>query len=192
MDSLKTATILKCGHAIHSQCQEDLLQSGNPRCPICNGSFLDMERQWKYLDEIIARSPMPIEYRNWKVEILCADCHEKSQALFHVDGLKCGACGGYNTTRCGSEEPPQAPGPGEEGHGWAVGGGAGEGVGGGAHGAAVFAAESEGQEAYEEEEGEDSEWETEDDNELADGLADAVHLAQDPHSDGPGTAPSNS
>jgi len=204
MDSLKTATILKCGHAIHTQCQEDLLQSGNPRCPICNSSFLNMKRQWKYLDEIIARSPpMPVEYRNWTVEILCADCHEKSQALFHFEGLKCGACGGYNTTRCGSEEPPKASAaaPGEEGHGGAAGGGAGEGAAGGGAGegaaggggaAAVLAAENEGQEANEEEEGEDSEWETEDDDELADGLADVIDLAHDPHSAGPGAAPSDS
>lgn len=195
MDSLKTATILKCGHAIHTQCQEDLLQSGNPRCPICNSSFLNMKRQWKYLDEIIARSPpMPVEYRNWTVEILCADCHEKSQALFHFEGLKCGACGGYNTTRCGSEEPPKASAaaPGEEGHGGAAGGGAGEGAAGGGGAAAVLAAENEGQEANEEEEGEDSEWETEDDDELADGLADVIDLAHDPHSAGPGAAPSDS
>ena len=108
MDSLNSATILKCGHAIHSACQDALLRSGNPRCPICNASFLDMSEQWRFIDQIIAANPMPEEFRTWSVEILCADCHETSQCLFHVEGLKCGGCGGYNTTRSGRESPPAA------------------------------------------------------------------------------------
>ena len=135
MDSLKTASILKCGHAIHSQCKDDLLLSGNPRCPICNSSFPDMDSTWKVIDGIIAQTPMPEEHCLWKVEILCADGHEKSKPPFHVEGLKCGACGGYNTTRCGNEEPPQAPA--EQGQGGPTGDGAGEGGGTAAAGGRV-------------------------------------------------------
>jgi len=107
MESLKTASILKCGHAIHSSCQKALLKSGNPRCPICNASCLDMEEHWKMLDREISLTPMPRELRDWKVEILCADCHATTQCNFHFEGLKCGSCGGYNTTRCGNEQPPK-------------------------------------------------------------------------------------
>lgn len=47
---------------------------------------------------------MPAEYRNIKVRILCNDCHAKTKTNFHVLGLKCGSCLGYNTSRI-MEEP---------------------------------------------------------------------------------------
>lgn len=59
------------------------------------------------LDREISLTPMPRELRDWKVEILCADCHATTQCNFHFEGLKCGSCGGYNTTRCGNEQPPK-------------------------------------------------------------------------------------
>ena len=59
------------------------------------------------MDEVVAQTPMPLEYRTWAVEVLCNDCHETSSTLFHVVGLKCGNCGGYNTRRTGSEPPPE-------------------------------------------------------------------------------------
>jgi ferredoxin len=38
---------------------------------------------WKYLDNEIEMTPMPPEYRDFKAEILCKDCHEVciSQAI---------------------------------------------------------------------------------------------------------------
>ena len=39
----------------------------------------------------------------------CRDCHEETETVFHVVGLKCMKenCGSYNTVRCGNEEIPQ-------------------------------------------------------------------------------------
>ena len=71
-----------------------------------------MDEQWRIIDRIIAESPMPEEFRNWQVEILCADCHKTTTTLFHFEGLKCCECGSYNTTRCGKESPPVQPGGG--------------------------------------------------------------------------------
>jgi RING finger/CHY zinc finger protein 1 len=31
---------------------------------------------WKYLDNEIEMTPMPPEYKDFKAEILCKDCHE--------------------------------------------------------------------------------------------------------------------
>jgi hypothetical protein len=31
---------------------------------------------WKYWDNEIEKTPMPPEYRDFKAEILCKDCHE--------------------------------------------------------------------------------------------------------------------
>lgn len=67
-----------------------------------------MQEQWRHMDEMVAMTPMPHEYRDFRVDLLCADCHERSSCVFHVVGLKCGACGGYNTARTGNESAPDA------------------------------------------------------------------------------------
>lgn len=127
MDSLKTASILKCGHAMHTECQHNLLRSGSARCPICNASIGETEARWRAFDEAVAQTPMPHEYRDFNVEILCADCHESSSCVFHIVGLKCGECGGYNTVRTGQEPAPDA----SDAPDAAAGGGAGVAEGGG-------------------------------------------------------------
>ena len=54
----------------------------------------------------VSLTPMPEEYRDYKVDILCKDCHEESTVKFHVVGLKCLNCGSYNTCRVkGSPSP---------------------------------------------------------------------------------------
>jgi RING finger and CHY zinc finger domain-containing protein 1 len=61
--------------------------------------MLDMKELWEFLDEEVENTPMPEEYENMKVDILCRDCHATSYVKFHVAGLKCSSCNGYNTTR---------------------------------------------------------------------------------------------
>ena len=106
MDSTTTSTILKCGHSIHTSCQQQLISSGNTKCPLCNTSMFDMNDHWKQIDQIVQETTMPEEYQNWSVKILCSDCHNESNVKFHIIGLKCQSCGGYNTRRIGNEEPP--------------------------------------------------------------------------------------
>ena len=103
----KSASILKCGHSMHSECQQELLRSGNAKCPLCNQSMFDMSEQWKQIDQMIEETIMPEEYQGWDVEILCSDCHEETTTIFHILGMKCSACGGYNTRRIGKEEAPE-------------------------------------------------------------------------------------
>jgi len=45
-------------------------------CPICGESYTNMKTLWQRLDEEIADTPMPDEYRNINVDILCKDCHK--------------------------------------------------------------------------------------------------------------------
>jgi RING finger/CHY zinc finger protein 1 len=40
---------------------------------------------------------MPDEFRDKKVKILCNDCSERSEVIFHVLGAKCQICYSYNT-----------------------------------------------------------------------------------------------
>lgn len=106
MDSTKPSTILDCGHSIHTHCKQDLINSGISKCPICNTSMIDMQAEWTHLNNLIKETPMPEIYLNWYVKILCSDCHQETNTLFHVLGLKCLSCNGFNTRRIGNEMPP--------------------------------------------------------------------------------------
>lgn len=105
------AHVPSCGHLLHNTCFSKLLESGGYACPICNRSMVDMSRAWRMLDNEIARTPMPAEYNNFNVMILCRDCHKESKVKFHVVGLKCAECGSYNTSREGEEGVPVMPPP---------------------------------------------------------------------------------
>jgi RING finger and CHY zinc finger domain-containing protein 1 len=81
--------------------------------------MMDMNQLWEYLDTEVQATPMPKEYDNYVVDILCKDCHkvcvvcgvlsrirtttlgflQESAVKFHVVGLKCVHCGAYNTCR---------------------------------------------------------------------------------------------
>jgi Zn finger protein HypA/HybF involved in hydrogenase expression len=43
--------------------------------------------------------PMPLEYRDTKMVVMCNDCQHKSKVKFHIVGGKCRKCRSYNTTR---------------------------------------------------------------------------------------------
>ncbi|XP_075058240.1 RING finger and CHY zinc finger domain-containing protein 1 isoform X1 [Mixophyes fleayi] len=94
------ARVLPCGHLLHSTCYEDMLKQGY-RCPLCMRSALDMSRYWQQLDEEVAQTPMPSEYQNMNVYILCNDCSARSTVPFHILGMKCESCKSYNTTQEG-------------------------------------------------------------------------------------------
>lgn len=64
-------------------------------------SALEMQNHWEEIDQEIAQSPMPTEYRNTTVRIICNDCQAHGTASFHVLGMKCGSCGSYNTAQDG-------------------------------------------------------------------------------------------
>jgi RING finger/CHY zinc finger protein 1 len=45
--------------------------------------------------------PMPDEYKNMKMTILCNDCNSRSEVPFHILGGKCQQCRSINTSREG-------------------------------------------------------------------------------------------
>uniref|UniRef100_A0A8B9PIJ5 Ring finger and CHY zinc finger domain containing 1 n=1 Tax=Apteryx owenii TaxID=8824 RepID=A0A8B9PIJ5_APTOW len=94
------AHVLPCGHLLHRTCYEDMLKEGY-RCPLCMHSALDMTRYWRQLDDEVAQTPMPTEYQNMMVEILCNDCNARSTVQFHLLGMKCTNCESYNTAQDG-------------------------------------------------------------------------------------------
>lgn len=49
---------LPCGHYMHGECYKDLM-AVTYKCPVCNKSAVNMELQWRKLDDEIDRQPMP-------------------------------------------------------------------------------------------------------------------------------------
>lgn len=49
---------LPCGHYMHGACYHDLM-AVTYKCPVCNKSAVNMEIQWRKLDDAIAAQPMP-------------------------------------------------------------------------------------------------------------------------------------
>ncbi|NXM19808.1 ZN363 protein, partial [Ploceus nigricollis] len=94
------AHVLPCGHLLHRTCYDEMLKEGY-RCPLCMHSALDMSRYWRQLDNEVAQTPMPTEYQNMMVEILCNDCNARSTVQFHLLGMKCQSCQSYNTAQDG-------------------------------------------------------------------------------------------
>ncbi|KAK6587626.1 hypothetical protein RS030_81379 [Cryptosporidium xiaoi] len=97
--SIKTVSILSCGHTIHEDCLSKLTElSGlvGMRCPICNKTLYESSEIWKAIDKMIEDSPLP-ESSIELVDILCSDCNRKSSTNSHPYGLKCQFCGSYNT-----------------------------------------------------------------------------------------------
>jgi len=105
--SRKAIFWLKCDHPIHVECFQQL-QKTTVKCPICSKSFYNKEELLNMnsiIDSEIINSPMPDEYADKEVQILCNDCCEESTVKFHIFGHKClvekegNICGSYNTRR---------------------------------------------------------------------------------------------
>ena len=78
---------------------QSMRQNSQMSCPICMKSYDNMTPVWQHLDAEIAVTPMPQDYANWRVDILCNDCNQPSKVQFHILGLKCLHCRSYNTRR---------------------------------------------------------------------------------------------
>ncbi|XP_038857516.1 RING finger and CHY zinc finger domain-containing protein 1-like [Salvelinus namaycush] len=109
------AHVLPCGHLLHKTCFDDMVRTGAYRCPLCMHSAWNMEDYWEQMDKDMAQSPMPTEYQDATVKIICNDCQTHCTVPFHVLGMKCSGCGSYNTAQDGGliqqlQEPqPQEP-----------------------------------------------------------------------------------
>ncbi|EON62759.1 hypothetical protein W97_01984 [Coniosporium apollinis CBS 100218] len=87
---------IKCGHYMHRACYLRYMES-DYKCPICKKSAVNMELQWRKLEDAIATQPMPPQFRDTRVVVHCNDCSGRSSVAYHWVGNKCGWCDSFNT-----------------------------------------------------------------------------------------------
>ncbi|CAI8509345.1 unnamed protein product [Hanseniaspora opuntiae] len=66
--------LVPCNHAIHETCLNEYLKNGQYKCPICQVTIVDMEINFKLLDEEIQQCPLPEPYNMWRCVYKCNDC----------------------------------------------------------------------------------------------------------------------
>lgn len=94
--SIDKVVFMKCGHSIHQICYDELCKHSY-KCPICKKTVVNVEPQFRILDQEILQLPLPPPYDTWRCIISCNDCNGKSNVPYHVLGLKCKYCKSYNT-----------------------------------------------------------------------------------------------
>ena len=94
-NSQSPAVPLRCNHMLHEQCLVQYLET-NYKCPLCSKAICDMTRINEMIEQEVQNTIMPEELRR-EVTVLCNECLNRSQAQFHIVGIKCGSCGSYNT-----------------------------------------------------------------------------------------------
>ncbi|CAR65438.1 DEHA2B02948p [Debaryomyces hansenii CBS767] len=96
--SVNKVVFMKCGHSIHQACYDELSKHSY-KCPVCKKTVVNVETQFRILDQEIRQSPLPSPYNLWRCIISCNDCKGKSNVPYHVVGLKCKYCKSYNTNQ---------------------------------------------------------------------------------------------
>ncbi|GMF03285.1 unnamed protein product [Ambrosiozyma monospora] len=95
-NSKKTVVFMSCGHPIHQSCYNEFTKHSY-KCPICSRTIINMELQFRVLDNEIRDTIMPEEVQHWNVIVKCVDCGGRSKVKYHYLGLKCDHCNSYNT-----------------------------------------------------------------------------------------------
>jgi len=96
--SVNKVVFMKCGHLIHQMCYDELSKHSY-KCPVCKKTVVNVETQFRILDQEIQQLPLPQPYNLWRCIISCNDCKGKSNVPYHVLGLKCKYCRSYNTNQ---------------------------------------------------------------------------------------------
>jgi len=97
--SIRPSCILECGHPIHIECLNNCIKNNKINCSLCRKIVYkgdDLKKYIEYIDLQIQLYPIQQEIF---YNIKCNDCPFNGEAKYHPYGMKCGGCGGYNTTK---------------------------------------------------------------------------------------------
>ena len=97
--SIKPTHVPACGHPIHAHCFMSCMQQNRMSCPLCRKTMLTADNVQRFndgMDVLIVAYPTQEEIM---FDVNCNDCGFKGPARFHPYGMKCGGCGGYNTSK---------------------------------------------------------------------------------------------
>lgn len=97
--SIKPTHVPACGHPIHAHCFMSCMQQNRTSCPLCRKTMLPPDNVQRFndgMDVLIVAYPTQEEIM---FDVNCNDCGFKGPARFHPYGMKCGGCGGYNTSK---------------------------------------------------------------------------------------------
>jgi hypothetical protein len=100
-DSTSNASLLPCGHTMHAECYKEYVKHSY-KCPLCKKTVADLSIYWQNLkdqvDTLIIPN-IPYEASNWKTEIYCNDCGEKTTVKYCFQYHQCtnSECGSFNT-----------------------------------------------------------------------------------------------
>ncbi|VAH94612.1 unnamed protein product [Triticum turgidum subsp. durum] len=95
-DSLREASVLRCGHTMHLQCFHEMLKHDKFTCPMCSVSIFDMEKFLRALDAEIEAKFLHMG-KGW---IVCNHCWDTTRVYPGMTGQrKCCHCQSYNTCR---------------------------------------------------------------------------------------------
>ncbi|KAG1675906.1 hypothetical protein FOA52_001563 [Chlamydomonas sp. UWO 241] len=86
-ESIKPINVMPCGHTIHQACLQELADHSSYICPVCNKTYVNggnMARLWSNMDAAVAQTPMPAEYADMRVQVLCNDCNLQFETTFHL------------------------------------------------------------------------------------------------------------
>lgn len=97
--SIKKSTLLPCQHMVHVDCINLSIENDNITCPMCRKIIFEGENLKKYIesiDELVKNNPYKEDIT---LQIYCNDCFWKGESKYNPFGIKCGECGGYNTSK---------------------------------------------------------------------------------------------
>lgn len=97
--SKEPCQIPPCHHLIHKSCFDQLIQNCHFYCPTCSKSLLNLQPLWEAMKVQIDQFPMQGKMKDVIVNIICRDCTKPCQTIYHVIGLQCLNCLGFNTIR---------------------------------------------------------------------------------------------
>ncbi len=100
----ETIILLNCSHSIHKNCLNQLIENTDktkkiPSCTLCKASVVKFNTYENTFDNYCRDSYL--DYcKNWKNEIVCNDCSERSTVKYNKNYNKCKNenCRSYNTS----------------------------------------------------------------------------------------------